>query len=363
VSRIVSVVGARPNFMKVAPLYEEIKSRGGKQILVHTGQHYDENMSKIFFEDLSMPKPDIYYGIGSGSHASQTAKVMLEFEKTLSEINPALVIVVGDVNSTLACALVCAKMRIPIAHVESGLRSFDMDMPEEVNRILTDSISDFLLTPSIDANENLLKEGIKQEKIHFVGNIMIDSLYRSLKKSRESTILKYFNLESADFGLLTLHRPSNVDDQKSLLHLVESACMASQMAPMIFPVHPRTRKLLISNSMEKLIQGANLTLCNPLGYLDFINLLSHSKFVLTDSGGIQEETTALGIPCLTLRENTERPITVSTGTNTIVGKDRELILTKVSDIMGGSGKKGKIPKFWDGKTASRISDVIQFAIS
>ena len=254
-------------------------------------------------------------------------------------------------------------MRIPVAHVESGLRSFDMAMPEEVNRILTDSISDFLLTPSIDANENLLKEGIKQEKIHFVGNIMIDSLYRSLKKSRESTILKYFNLESADFGLLTLHRPSNVDDQKSLLHLVESACMASQMAPMIFPVHPRTRKLLSSNSMEKLIQRANLTLCNPLGYLDFINLLSHSKFVLTDSGGIQEETTALGIPCLTLRENTERPITVSTGTNTIVGKDRELILTKVSDIMGGSGKKGKIPKFWDGKTASRISDVIQFAIS
>jgi len=363
VGTIVSVVGARPNFMKIAPLYEEIKSRGGSQILVHTGQHYDENMSKIFFEDLSMPEPDVYFGIGSGSHASQTARIMLEFEKTMLDTNPELVVVVGDVNSTLACSLVCAKMGIPIAHVESGLRSFDRTMPEEINRILTDSISDFLFTPSIDANENLLNEGVDPGKIHFVGNIMIDSLLRSVEKSNKSTIMKEFGLETNGFGILTLHRPSNVDSPDSLLDLVESACLASDYSQIIFPVHPRTMKLLENEKLANLIKSSNLTLCEPLGYLDFISLLSNSKFVLTDSGGIQEESTALGIPCLTMRENTERPITVSMGTNTIVGKDRGLLLSLVSEIFQGRGKTGTIPEYWDGETSSRISDIIQFAIS
>ncbi len=360
---IISVVGARPNFMKVAPLYEEIHSRGGQQILVHTGQHYDENMSKVFFEDLAMPTPDIYFGIGSGSHASQTARVMLEFEKTIEEFEPELVIVVGDVNSTVACALVCAKMNVPVAHVEAGLRSFDRSMPEEINRIVTDSISDFLLTPSMGANENLLREGAEPDKIHFVGNIMIDSLHRSVKNSQKSNVLEEFNIEPSEFGVMTLHRPSNVDDSESLFHLVESACIASEQSPIIFPVHPRTKKLFGKKKFENLIQSSNLMISDPLGYLDFIRLLSNSKFVLTDSGGIQEESTALGIPCLTLRENTERPITVSMGTNTIVGTDRELILSMVSEIIQTGGKKGIIPDLWDGKTASRISDVIQFAIS
>ena len=349
--------------MKVAPLYEEIRSRGGDQLLVHTGQHYDENMSKVFFDDLSMPTPDIYFGIGSGSHASQTARVMLEFEKTVNATNPELVIVVGDVNSTVACALVCAKMGIPIAHVEAGLRSFDRTMPEEINRIVTDSISDFLLTPSVEANDNLLKEGIELGKIHFVGNIMIDSLHRSVKNSAKSNALDDFQVQPSEFGIMTLHRPSNVDDPESLLYLVESACLASEMAPIIFPVHPRTKKVLGEGGMAKLVQSPNLKLCEPLGYLDFVRLLSNSKFVLTDSGGIQEESTALGVPCLTLRENTERPITVSLGTNTIVGRNRNLMLSMVSEIIETGGKKGKIPELWDGKTASRISDIIQFAIS
>ncbi len=349
--------------MKVAPLYEEIKSRGGEQILVHTGQHYDENMSKVFFDDLSMPTPDIYFGIGSGSHASQTARVMLEFEKTVQEYEPELVIVVGDVNSTVACALVCAKMNVPVAHVEAGLRSFDRTMPEEINRIVTDSVSDFLLTPSIEANENLLREGTDPGKIHFVGNIMIDSLHRSVKSSTKSTALEDYCVEPSEYGIMTLHRPANVDDSESLFYLVESACMASQDTPIIFPIHPRTKKMFGKEKFETLIQSSNLRICDPLGYLDFIRLLSNSKFVLTDSGGIQEESTALGIPCLTLRENTERPITVSMGTNTIVGKNRELMISLVSEILKTGGKKGKIPDLWDGNTASRISDVIQFAIS
>ena len=349
--------------MKISPLYEEMKNRGVSQLLIHTGQHYDENMSKVFFEDLSMPQPDIYYGIGSGSHAEQTARVMIEFEKTLMKYKPDLVVVVGDVNSTLACALVCAKQLVPVAHVEAGLRSFDRRMPEEINRIITDSVSDFLFTPSIDANENLISEGVDINKIHFVGNIMIDSLHRAIALSKESTILDSLRLEESSFGVMTLHRPSNVDDIHSLENLLETVCQASELSQIVFPIHPRTKKSLSSEIMDRISSFSNLVLCDPLGYLDFTNLLSNANFVMTDSGGIQEESTALGIPCLTLRENTERPITVSLGTNTVVGNDPDIILANIEEIIENGGKRGQIPEYWDGNTASRIAEIIQFAIS
>ena len=355
---IILVVGARPNFMKIAPIYSELSERGEELILLHTGQHYDDNMSKVFFDDLGMPKPDIYLGIGSGSHAYQTATVMVDFEKICNEKEPSMVVVVGDVNSTVACSIVCAKLRIPCAHVEAGLRSFDRDMPEEINRILTDSVADLLLTPSPDGDENLRAEGVTEERIHRVGNVMIDSLYSNLERSKNSNILETLGLKES-YAILTLHRPSNVDDRVNFSGIIDALEQIGSKIQLVFPVHPRTEKMAKSFGLyERLSAIPNIVLTGPVGYLDFVALMANSKMALTDSGGLQEETTALGIPCITLRENTERPITVLEGTNTIVGCDPDLILKAAFDVLEGNGKAGRIPDLWDGKTSSRIADVI-----
>jgi len=355
---IILVVGARPNFMKIAPIYAELKSRGQELILLHTGQHYDDNMSKVFFDDLGMPKPDIYMGIGSGSHAYQTGTVMIEFEKICQEKDPSMVVVVGDVNSTVACTIVCAKMGIPCAHVEAGLRSFDRDMPEEINRILTDSVADLLLTPSPDGDEHLRAEGIAEERIIRVGNVMIDSLYSNLTRAESSSIQNDLALED-DYSILTLHRPSNVDDEETFAGIISALEVIGQEIQIVFPMHPRTEKMAKQFSFyERIASIPKIKITGPVGYLDFVALMSKSKLVLTDSGGLQEETTALGIPCITLRENTERPITVTEGTNTIVGCDPELIKSTALDALTTGGKSGRIPEMWDGKTAHRIADVL-----
>ncbi|MCJ7508808.1 MAG: UDP-N-acetylglucosamine 2-epimerase (non-hydrolyzing) [candidate division Zixibacteria bacterium] len=362
--------------------------------LVHTGQHYDYEMSKVFFEDLEIPEPDIYLGVGSGTHAEQTGKVMIEFEKVLFQEKPDLVLVVGDVNSTLACALASVKLDIPVAHVEAGLRSFDRTMPEEINRLLTDQISDFLFTPSPDANENLKKEGIPEEKIFLVGNVMVDSLLYNLGKAQKSDILEklglqkelstancllptaycslptdYCSLPSA-YCLLTLHRPSNVDEKDSFLNIIKALTEISKRISIIFPIHPRTRKQIEAFGFEHYFTNSSphtshltphacgIRCVDPLGYLDFLNLMMHSKFVMTDSGGIQEETTVLGIPCLTLRDTTERPITISQGTNVLVWNDTQKIIDEAFKILNGKGKKGNCPEFWDGKTAERIVETL-----
>ena len=355
---IILVVGARPNFMKIAPIYAELQSRGQELILLHTGQHYDDNMSKVFFDDLGMPKPDIYMGIGSGSHAYQTGTVMIEFEKICQEKDPSMVVVVGDVNSTVACTIVCAKMGIPCAHVEAGLRSFDRDMPEEINRILTDSVADLLLTPSPDGDEHLRAEGIAEERIIRVGNVMIDSLYNNLARAESSSIQDDLGLED-DYSILTLHRPSNVDDEGIFAGIISALEVIGKEIQIVFPMHPRTEKMAKQFSLyERIASIPRIKITGPVGYLDFVALMSKSKLVLTDSGGLQEETTALGIPCITLRENTERPITVTEGTNTIVGCDPELIKSTALDALTTGGKSGRIPEMWDGKTAHRIADVL-----
>ena len=355
---IILVVGARPNFMKIAPIYAELQSRGQELILLHTGQHYDDNMSKVFFDDLGMPKPDIYMGIGSGSHAYQTGTVMIEFEKICQEKDPSMVVVVGDVNSTVACTIVCAKMGIPCAHVEAGLRSFDRDMPEEINRILTDSVADLLLTPSPDGDEHLRAEGIAEERIIRVGNVMIDSLYNNLARAESSSIQDELGLED-DYSILTLHRPSNVDDEGIFAGIISALEVIGKEIQIVFPMHPRTEKMAKQFSLyERIASIPKIKITGPVGYLDFVALMSNSKLVLTDSGGLQEETTALGIPCITLRENTERPITVTEGTNTIVGCDPELIKSTALDALTTGGKSGRIPEMWDGKTAHRIADVL-----
>ena len=361
---VILVMGARPNFMKIAPIHAELAQRGINQILLHTGQHYDENMSKVFFDDLGMPKPDIYLGIGSGSHAVQTAKVMVEFEGVCNKYTPSMVVVVGDVNSTVACSLVCAKGMIPCAHVEAGLRSFDREMPEEINRLVTDAIADILMTPSPDGDQNLLNEGIAQERIKRVGNIMIDSLFSSLEKSNSSTIHSDLGIDKGTYGLLTIHRPSNVDGKKAFTQIIDALEEIMKKISLIFPIHPRTRARAVEfEIMDRLESMPNLSLTEPMGYLDFVALMAASKMVLTDSGGLQEETTALGIPCITLRENTERPITVSEGTNTIVGNSTEAITRAVDDILENGGKAGRIPELWDGQTAKRIADIIETVIS
>ena len=355
---IILVVGARPNFMKIAPIYAELQSRGQELILLHTGQHYDDNMSKVFFDDLGMPKPDIYMGIGSGSHAYQTGTVMIEFEKICQEKDPSMVVVVGDVNSTVACTIVCAKMGIPCAHVEAGLRSFDRDMPEEINRILTDSVADLLLTPSPDGDEHLRAEGIAEERIIRVGNVMIDSLYSNLTRAESSSIQDDLGLND-DYSILTLHRPSNVDDEGIFAGIISALEVIGKEIQIVFPMHPRTEKMAKQFSLyERIASIPKIKITGPVGYLDFVALMSDSKLVLTDSGGLQEETTALGIPCITLRENTERPITVTEGTNTIVGCDPELIKSTALDALTTGGKSGRIPEMWDGKTAHRIADVL-----
>jgi UDP-N-acetylglucosamine 2-epimerase (non-hydrolysing) len=359
--KIIHVVGARPNFMKIAPVMKAVAKAGfTEQRLVHTGQHYDVAMSDVFFTDLGMPVPDVHLGVGSGSHAEQTAKVLVGFEKICLEEKPDMVVVAGDVNSTMACAIDCAKLRIPCAHVEAGLRSFDLDMPEEVNRLVTDRLCEILLTPSPDGDENLLKEGTDPGRIFRVGNVMIDTLLAHLPKARQTDTLQRLGLKAGGYAVLTLHRPSNVDEPKVLRGLLEAVAVVQRHLPVVFPVHPRTRKRFTEFGLDPVIAGmANLKLCEPLGYLEFLALTSQAKVVLTDSGGLQEETTALGVPCFTIRENTERPITITEGTNTLVGVDPKKIVSAVEEALAGKGKAGRTPKLWDGKAAERIAVVLK----
>jgi len=358
--KIANVVGARPNFMKIAPLVDEMKKHGEiEPILVHTGQHYDQTMSKLFFDDLGLPKPDIYLGVGSGGHGAQTGKIMIEFERVLQENKPEVVVVVGDVNTTIACGLVAVKMGVRLAHVEAGLRSYDRTMPEEINRVLTDQISDYLFITERQAHRNLQREGIDQEKIFFTGNVMIDSLLKHRERAEQSPIMQEIDVAPKRYGLVTLHRPSNVDRHENLAKILEALITVQQQLPLIFPVHPRTRKMLQAFGLEEKVQAAaNLKLTAPLGYLDFLKLMAHAKFVLTDSGGIQEETTVLGVPCMTLRENTERPITVEAGTNIVIGNSAGRIVEESNRILAGHGKKGALPELWDGHAAERIVRIL-----
>lgn len=358
---ILNVVGARPNLMKIAPLIEEIECHTDiRQTLLHTGQHYDAKMSQIFFRELGIPKPDIYLGVGSGSHAKQTARVMVEFEQVLQEEKPDLVVVVGDVNSTLACAITSAKLWIPVAHVEAGLRSFDRKMPEEINRIVTDALSDLLFTTSRNADENLLREGIPSEKIFFVGNIMIDTLLKHKNQAKNLGTYQQFGLEPQNYALVTLHRPSNVDIFQTFQGILEALMAIQKDIPILFPIHPRTLKRIREFELDKQLNKVpNLHLVEPLGYLAFLDLIMHANFVLTDSGGIQEETTILGIPCLTLRENTERPVTITEGTNLLVSPYSANIITAAKDIIKGHSKVGRIPELWDGQASKRIVTILQ----
>jgi UDP-N-acetylglucosamine 2-epimerase (non-hydrolysing) len=344
--------------MKVAPLVDAMKREPDKYLplVVHTGQHYDAKMSDSFFKDLELPASDVHLGVGSASHAAQTAAVMERFEPVVLSEKPDWVLVVGDVNSTIACALVCVKLGIKVAHVEAGLRSRDRTMPEEINRLLTDQISDLLFTPSADADANLRAEGIPEERIRLVGNIMIDSLYKHLDRARQSSIKTQLGLNEKEYAVLTLHRPSNVDDPEVFERILGSLETIASSLPIVFPVHPRTRKMIDEFGLSQRIkQAEGLRLVEPLGYLDFLGLYSTARLVLTDSGGIQEETTVLGIPCLTLRENTERPVTVDMGTNTVVGTDPEKITTHALAAMNGNGNRNsRIPPLWDGHTAERI---------
>lgn len=357
---VLHVVGARPNFMKAAPVYRAIESNGHKQILIHTGQHYDSQMSDVFFSQLGIPKPDENLNIGSGSHAQQTAAVMSRFEPLVLAHHPDIVLVYGDVNSTVAAALVCSKLQIRIGHVEAGLRSFDRTMPEEINRVLTDQIADLLFTPSVDGDENLLREGIAREKIFFVGNVMIDTLVRLLPVADSifPQIRKSLSLQS--YGLITLHRPSNVDEPSVFLPLIDVLDELSSELSMIFPVHPRTRQRW-SDRLERC--GPGLQIVEPLGYLEFLALQKHATIVITDSGGIQEETTYLGAPCLTLRKNTERPITVSMGTNALIGHDWDLLKSKFHCVLAETTSRKQPPPLWDGNAAARIAEILsrQFA--
>lgn len=361
--KVINVVGARPNFMKVAPIVAAMKRRPTKfhPLVVHTGQHYDAAMSDSFFRDLELPQPDTHLGVGSASHAAQTAAVMQRFEPIVINEKPDWVLVVGDVNSTLACALVCVKLGVKVAHVEAGLRSRDRTMPEEINRLLTDQIADLLLTPSADADANLRAEGIPPERIRLVGNVMIDSLLQNLERARGSDIKTDLGLTDKDYGVLTLHRPSNVDAPDTFARILAALETITQTLPVIFPVHPRTRKTIAELGLsDRVASIKNLRLIDPLGYLDFLSLYSAARLVLTDSGGIQEETTALGIPCLTLRENTERPITVELGTNVVVGTETSRIVTAASAALNGSAKRTtQTPPLWDGHTSERILDALE----
>lgn len=358
--RILNIVGARPNFMKMAPIHRlMLESNRLEPKLIHTGQHYDAAMSKVFFEELQMPAPDVYLGVGSGSHAVQTAKVMIALEKVMLEMQPDLVVVVGDVNSTLAAAVVASKLWIPVAHVEAGLRSRDRHMPEEINRILTDSIAEFQFVTERSGLVNLEQEGISKDKIYFVGNVMIDSLVAHLKTAQRSSILEHLHLSRRGYSLVTLHRPNNVDNRENLDQILTAFEKIQQKIKIVFPIHPRTKRMIDELGFrEKVDQMTNLILLDPVGYLDFIKLMADSLFLLTDSGGIQEETTYLKIPCLTLRQNTERPVTVEIGTNQLIGMDAEEITRQSMKIIAGEGKTGQIPEFWDGHTAERIVQIV-----
>lgn len=368
--RVLCVVGARPNFTKIAPIMRAL-SHPDSQLsatLLHTGQHYDAAMKHSFFEQLSIPEPDIDLGVGSGTHAVQTAEVMKRFEPVLDELQPAVVLVVGDVNSTIACALVAVKKGVPVVHVEAGLRSFDRAMPEEINRVLTDQISELLFTTERAAAANLLREGIDPSKIHFVGNVMIDTLLYNAERAIDSRL----TLQSAGlglergYGLVTLHRPSNVDDPLVLSSLVDTLLTISTDLHLVFPVHPRTLQQLQKHDLLARLEASRIALLEPQGYLQMLGLMKDARVVLTDSGGIQEETTALGVPCITLRDNTERPITVSEGTNMLAGSDPEKILAAFHQVMNESSqgvqegrKVGRIPEYWDGHAAERIVEVIR----
>ena len=355
-TRLVAVAGARPNFMKIAPLLREFAARGSFDVfLVHTGQHYDAVMSDGFFEDLGIPAPNINLGVGSGTHATMTAAVLEKMEPILVEQDPAALIVVGDVNSTLAATLAAAKLGIPVAHVEAGLRSFDRGMPEEINRIMTDAVSDWLFVTEPAGEENLSREGVDPARVHRVGNVMIDTLLRHLERARELDTLDRLGLSPGNYVALTLHRPSNVDDPDHLRRLFGVFAEIHREVPVVFPVHPRTRAVI----EQQLGSSAPLiNLVDPLGYLDFLRLMADARFVLTDSGGVQEETTVLGVPCLTMRDNTERPVTVTEGTNRLVGRDPETIRAEARKLMDGDVPNGKIPDGWDGSAAARIVDVL-----
>ncbi len=359
--KIWHVVGARPNFMKVAPIIRAMKSRPDRfdSVLVHTGQHYDESMSEVFFEDLGLPHPDYHLNIGSGSHAEQTARVMLALEPLLRDRNPDLVLVVGDVNSTLGAALVAAKLGIRLAHVEAGLRSFDRSMPEEINRVLTDAVADLLFTTERTAADNLAREGIDRSRIHFVGNVMIDTLLAQLPRATALGMAGRLGLEGSPFVLVTLHRPSNVDQPDSLSGIIHMLERVQTRARVVFPMHPRTRARLVEFGLEeRLSRLPGVILLEPLGYLEFLGLLAEARLVITDSGGLQEETTILGIPCLTARANTERPVTVTEGTNELLTgtpEDRALAAFRILD---GATKAGRKPELWDGHAAERIVEIL-----
>jgi UDP-N-acetylglucosamine 2-epimerase (non-hydrolysing) len=377
--KLMHVVGARPNFMKVGPLISAIDKYNAcgtqpyfEQLLVHTGQHYDHAMSGSFFDDLAMPAPDINLGVGSGSHAEQTGKVMIAFEAVLLEQRPDLVIVVGDVNSTMACTIAAKKLNIAVAHVESGLRSRDMTMPEEINRKVTDCLADYLFTTDRYADQNLLDEGVPAERIFFVGNVMVDTLLRHRDKAQSSTVLKHMGLHNnglvEPYALLTLHRPSNVDQQDVMQEICEALDDIAKAMPVIFPCHPRTLEQLkrfgLAGRFGRSVHSGDRLICvEPLGYLDFLRVSSQAAVILTDSGGIQEESTVLGVPCLTLRENTERPVTVTDGTNRICGNTRDAILAAFNESLGAGRECPRHPEMWDGKAAERIVGVLEQAFA
>lgn len=365
--KILSIVGARPNFMKIAPLSEQFMRRGICHVLVHTGQHYDEKMSKLFFEELGIPTPDRNLEVGSGTQAQQTAEIMKRLEPVLLEERPSLMIVVGDVTSTMAATITAVKLGIKVAHIESGLRSFDRTMPEEINRLLTDAIADYHFTTEESANQNLMREGIPPEKVFFVGNTMIDTLLKHVQRTSSSTILETIGISPKGYGVITLHRPSNVDSPENLRNILEALSEIGTGIPLIFPVHPRTRKRIEEFGLSGLVSTGQcsgtasekrIILTDPLGYLDFLKLTKESRIVFTDSGGIQEETTVLGVPCLTLRENTERPVTVTCGTNTLVGMDCNLIVAEGKKRLDKGCGDWTVPPLWDGRAAERVADII-----
>ena len=353
--KVLHVVGARPNFMKVAPVLNALRAhRHVVQILVHTGQHYDVNMSDVFFEQLGIPAPDVNLAVGSGSHARQTAEIMMRLEPVVLDGKPDIVLVYGDVNSTVAAALVCAKLGVRVGHVEAGLRSFDRTMPEEINRLVTDRLADVLFTPSEDGDINLQREGIPAEKVFRVGNVMIDSLVKLLPVAQR----QIRNELPERYALVTLHRPANVDDSAALKSILQSLLDVSRDLVVVFPTHPRTRQRIAEFGLELKLKTDQLRLLDPLPYVDFLGLQSRARVVITDSGGIQEETTYLGVPCLTLRENTERPITVSLGTNVLVGRDPKKLRAELALVLAGKQKKGTIPPLWDGHAGERIAHVL-----
>jgi UDP-N-acetylglucosamine 2-epimerase (non-hydrolysing) len=362
--KILHVVGARPNFMKAQPVVSSLESIPEvEQILVHTGQHYDRNMSRIFFEQLELKEPDVNLEVGSASHSLQTAEIMIRLERFLLERSPQLVLVYGDVNSTLAAALVCAKIGIPIGHVEAGLRSFDRSMPEEINRLLTDQVSDLHFTPSVDGNENLLTEGVSAKRIHFVGNVMIDTLVRLLPRAESfwPKLADDYGLDSGSFGIVTLHRPSNADDPNLLARIINALAELSESLPLLFPIHPRTEMKLKNMFMH--VAHKRLIFLEPLGYLEFLCLQKNAALVITDSGGIQEETSFLNVPCITMRENTERPVTVKSGSNYLVGQDIKRLNSIFHLILAGNAKQACVPPLWDGHAGQRIASIIGQYIS